>query len=97
VSVTTDCCGHTALKDKDVSFKVCGYKELQSASEIAVQDSVGGTRSYLWDLADVTTESAGCWLSHALATQNSKTCNVSSTISPVDEQILYIVKVLLQS
>ena len=45
----------------------------------------------------MTTASAGCWLSYALATQINKTCNVSSTISPLDEQMLYTMKVLLQS
>lgn len=93
--VTTDCRSDKVLKDKDISFKVCDYKELQSASAIALQYGVGG--SYLWDLADVTTTSAGCWLSHALATQINKTCNVSSTIYPLDEQTLYTMKVLLQS
>lgn len=91
--VITDCCGLKALKDEDVSFQVCGYKKLQSASASTFQDGVG--RSCLWDLADATTNSSGCWRSHALATQISRTCSVN-TISPLNTQMLYTMKVLMQ-
>lgn len=91
--VITDCCGLKALKDEDVSFQVCGYRELQSASASTFQDDVG--RSCLWDPADATTNSSGCWRSHALATQINRTCSVN-TISPLNTQMLYTMKVLLQ-
>lgn len=60
-----------------------------------MQEGVGG--SHLWDLADATTNSAGCWLNHALATEINRTCNVCSAFSALEEQRLYSMKVLLQS
>lgn len=60
-----------------------------------MQEGVGG--SHLWDLADAATNSAGCWLNHTLATEINRTRNVCSALSPLEEQRLYSMKVLLQS
>lgn len=45
----------------------------------------------------MTTNLAGCWPNHALATEINRTCNVPSAFSPLEEQRLYSMKVLLQS